>query len=254
MGTLYLKGEPHQIAPYVVFSGDPQRVKQIVGFLTDVQTVAISREFYTYTGAYEGVPVTITSTGIGAPSAAIALEEMCECGMRVAVRLGTVMGLQADMLGKYVIPIGAVRDDGTTGTYVPSTYPAIADIGLVQAMNQSAVQAGAGYLNGVVASCEGFYSQMKQGGLAKQLDIDIRRQIEVYRKMGVLGLDMETSTILTLGRLLGVHACTVTLTTVAEQVTAQMDGESRRQAENVDLIRVVLNGLKIYHKMEGEMR
>ena len=246
--TLYLKGSPDKISEFVIFSGDPQRVEQITSFLDKVEKIAISREFYTYTGLYEGMPVTVTSTGIGAPSAAIAMEEMYECGMKVAVRLGTVMGLADDMLGKFVIPVGAVRDDGTTGTYVNQSYPAVADFGLVQAMNKSAELSGRGFINGIVASCEGFYSQMKTNSLARRLDIDIERQIEQYKKEQVIGLDMESSTILTLGSLMGIKACTVMITTVSSQVKSELDSKTRFQAEKVDLISTVLNGLKIYDK------
>ena len=251
MSTLYLKGAPETVAKYVVFSGDPQRVEQIVGFLSEVRKVAVSREFFTYTGLYEGLPVTVTSTGIGAPSAAIALEEMYACGMKAAVRLGTVMGLQEGMLGKFVIPVGAVRDDGTTGTYVPQSYPAGADMRLGAAMNQSAARSGRGYLNGIVASCDGFYSQMKDGALARRMGLDVDEKIEAYRKAGVAGIDMETSTVLTLGRLMGISAGTVTLTPVSEKVSSELKNEDRRQAEKVDLIRVVLDGLKLFDEREG---
>lgn len=252
MSTLYLNGTPEQISKYVVFSGDPQRVEQIATFLTEVRQVSVSREFHTYTGLYEGLPITITSTGIGAPSAAIAMEEMYACGMQVAVRLGTVMGLQPDMLGKFMIPVGAVREDGTTTTYVPLGYPAVADWELAQCMHRSAQQIGVPTVGGIVASCDGFYSQMKAGLLAKQLALDVDQAIAAYRRRGVSGIDMESSTVLTLGRLMGIRACTVTLTTVSEQVHQELDQARRRQGEKVDLIRVVLGGLLAFDQQYGD--
>ena len=94
MKTLYMGASPETVAEYVIFSGDPWRVEVIKQYLDDPQKVAFLREFNTYTGTYKGIRVTVTSTGIGAPSAAIAMEEMYEAGMKVAVRMGTVMALQ----------------------------------------------------------------------------------------------------------------------------------------------------------------
>jgi uridine phosphorylase len=81
--TIYMKGTDKTIAPNVIFSGDPWRVEVLKEYLDNPQKVAFAREYNTYTGTYKGMPVTITSTGIGAPSAAIAMEEMYNCGMKV---------------------------------------------------------------------------------------------------------------------------------------------------------------------------
>lgn len=118
------------------------------------------REFNTYTGTYKGIEVTVTSTGIGAPSAAIAMEEMYEVGMEVAVRMGTVMSMQDDMLGHFLIPIAAMRREGTSQSYVDLSYPAVADIDLVNAMNETVVNMGKRYLNGLNCTMDGFYSNM----------------------------------------------------------------------------------------------
>ena len=84
MATLYMGGTPETVGRYVLFSGDPWRVNVIKQFLNDSQEVAFMREFNTCTGTYKGERITVTSTGIGAPSAAIAMEEMYACGMEVA--------------------------------------------------------------------------------------------------------------------------------------------------------------------------
>ncbi|MEG1992166.1 MAG: uridine phosphorylase, partial [Acetivibrio sp.] len=131
MTTLYMGAEKETIADYVIFSGDPWRVELLKQYLEEPQKVAFLREFNTYTGTYKGVRISVTSTGIGAPSAAIAMEEMYEAGMKVAVRMGTVMALQDDMLGKFIIPIAAMRREATSKTYVEESYPAVADIELV---------------------------------------------------------------------------------------------------------------------------
>ena len=99
MSTLYLGADTSTVAPYVIFSGDPFRVEVLQKYFDNPKHVAFKREFNTYTGSYKGVPITVTSTGIGAPSAAISMEEMYEAGMKVAVRMGTVMALQ-DEIGR----------------------------------------------------------------------------------------------------------------------------------------------------------
>lgn len=249
--TLYLKANTQDIADYVIFSGDPRRVEKIVGKLENARQIAVAREFHTYTGNYQGMGVTISSTGIGGPSAAIAVEEMAVCGMKVAIRLGTTMGLRSDMLGRLVIPVGAMGMDGTRQTYVENGYPAIADFELLNCMNQSAEAHKLAYENGVVCSCDGYYSQMKESKLSRKLGLDVSGKIDELKKKNICGIDMESSTVLTLCRLLEVKACVVTLTTVLENLTAQMDADFRRQAEENDLIQVVLDGILRYHERVG---
>ena len=106
MSSLYMKGTPETIGKYVIFYGDPWRVNVLKNYLDNPVEVAFSREFNTYTGTYKGQRITVSSTGMGAPTAAIAMEEMYECGMEVALRMGTVMSLQDDMLGHFIVPIG----------------------------------------------------------------------------------------------------------------------------------------------------
>lgn len=249
--TLYMKCDHGDIAQYVIFSGDPKRVEEIIKHLRQVRQVSIQREFHTYTGYYEDMRVTVTSTGIGGPSAAIALEEMYDCNMKVAVRLGTVMGLQDDMLGSLMIPYGAMRCDGTADTYVARGYPAIADNELVDLMVQSARNAGIGYVNGLMASCDGFYTQMKNAGLAEKIGIDSKKTIDDLKRIGIKALDMESASMLTIARLMDVKACVVTMTTVLEGVKSALHGETRKRAENEDLARVVLDGLLAYHRKHG---
>ena len=149
MKTLYMGASPETVGSYVIFSGDPWRVEVVKQYLDNPQKVAFQREFNTYTGTYKGVRITVTSTGIGAPSAAIAMEEMYEAGMKVAVRMGTAMALRDDMLGKFIIPIAAMRRESTSNTYVEPSYPAVADLELVNVMNETVTQMGAEYENGI---------------------------------------------------------------------------------------------------------
>ncbi|MEG2377004.1 MAG: nucleoside phosphorylase [Clostridia bacterium] len=245
MSTLYLKADRESISKYVIFSGDPWRVEVLARSLDDANHVAFAREFNTYTGSYKGVPITVTSTGIGAPSAAIAMEEMYNCGMEVAVRMGTVMGLRDDMLGKMFIPTGCMREEATSRTYVPTSYPAVADFDLVSCMKQGAAAVGRDVVTGISCTMDGFYSQMKESRLSKELSFDNSKTFDELKKYRILGADMESSCMLVLANLMGVKACIATMTTVLENLKEQLLGEARTKSEE-DLCRVVLEGIVLY--------
>lgn len=251
MKSLYLKAD-ESIAPYVIFSGDPWRVEVLAKYLENAEHVAFSREFNTYTGEYRGMPVTVTSTGIGAPSAAIAMEEMYACGMKVAVRMGTVMSLKDELLGQFIIPSAAMREEGTSKTYVPEGYPAVSDIGLIDCMNRTVAEHGKGYYNGINCTMDGFYSQMKESRLSKERGVEISDTFARLKRLGIAGIDMESSCILTLASLMGVRACIVTLVTVLENLKDELRGQERTDAEDL-LCRVVLEGLYKLHQ-EGAQK
>ncbi|MCW5953379.1 MAG: nucleoside phosphorylase [Propionibacteriaceae bacterium] len=241
MTTLYLKADD-SIAPYVILSGDPWRVETLAGLLDEPRHVAFAREYNTYTGSYRGVPVTISSTGIGGPSAAIAMEELYECGMRVAVRMGTVMALQDDLLGRFVIPVASIRAEGTTDAYAPPGYPAVADFELLRHMNDAVAAAGSEYVNGLNCTLDGFYTHMKHSRLSRQRGLDIEGGFDDLRALGVQGLDMESATVLTLARLMGIRGVVVTLATVLEGLKGALEGETRKAAEAL-LCQVALEGI-----------
>ncbi|EES47733.1 nucleoside phosphorylase [Clostridium botulinum] len=246
MSTLYLGADKSTVAKYVLFSGDPWRVELLKQYLDEPKKVAFLREFNTYTGKYKGIDVTVTSTGIGAPSAAIAMEEMYEAGMEVAVRMGTVMALRDDMLGKFIIPIAAMRREGTSLSYVDSSYPAVADIDLVNCMNETVVQMGSTYLNGLNCTIDGFYSKMHDSKFSLEYGRDMSKTFEELKKLRVTGIDMESSCMLTLGRLMDVKTCIVTMTTVLENLKETLQGQDRKDAEDL-LCRVALEGIYNYH-------
>lgn len=251
MKTLYMGASPETVAEHVIFSGDPWRVEVVKQYLDNPEKVAFLREFNTYTGTYKGVPITVTSTGIGAPSAAIAMEEMYEAGMKTAVRMGTVMALQDDMLGKFIIPIAAMRRESTSATYVERSYPAVADIELVNTMNETVLQMGAKYVNGINCTMDGFYSQMHDSRYSLESGRDMSAVFQELRKLHVTGIDMESACMLTVGRLMGVKTCVVTMTTVLENLKEVLEGQERKDAEDL-LCRTALEGIYNYHKKISE--
>lgn len=247
MSTLYLGADASAISKYVLFSGDPWRVDVVKKYLEDAKQIAFMREFNTYTGFYKGVRVTVTSTGIGAPSAAIAMEEMYEAGMEVAVRMGTVMALEDDMLGKFLIPIAAMRREGCSLSYAEPGYPAVADVELVNCMNETVLQMGAQYRNGINCTMDGFYSRMHDSRFSKEWGRDMQETFDELKKLKVSGIDMESSCMLTLGRLMGIKTCVVTMTTVLENLKEVLKGQERKDAEDL-LCRTALEGIFNYHQ------
>lgn len=245
MSTVYLKVSESEISKYVIFSGDPWRVEILKDLLDNPKHISFNREFNTYTGLYKGIPITVSSTGIGAPSAAIAMEELYECGMEVAVRMGTVMGLKDNMLGKVLIPNGSMRMESTSDTYVPKSYPAVSNIDLVNCMNKSVILNNREYINGLTCSMDGYYSQMKESRLSKKMNRDILNIFEEMEKYNISGIDMETSLMLVLGNLMDIKVCSVTITTVLKNLKESLEGLERQKAEE-DICKIVLDGIKIY--------
>ena len=131
---------------YVILPGDPKRCKKIAEYLDDAKLVADSREFVTYTGLLDGERVSVTSTGIGGASAAIALEELVNVGAKTFIRVGTCGGMQLDIKGgDIVIATGAIRMEGTSREYAPIEFPAVANLEVVNALTQAAQKLGYTY-------------------------------------------------------------------------------------------------------------
>lgn len=242
MKTLYMGGTGETIAKHVLFSGDPWRVNVVKKYLDNPVDVAFKREFNTVTGSYKGVPVTVTSTGIGAPSAAIAMEEMYECGMEVAVRMGTAMALDDRLLGQFIIPIASMRREGTSLSYVDASYPAVADVALVNALNTVARDFGRRYDNGVTCTMDGFYTKMHDSRFSKERGVDMRETFGELKKLHISGIDMESACMMTVGRLMGVKTAVITMVTVLENLKQTLEGEARTEAEDL-LCRVALEGI-----------
>lgn len=148
------------VGKYVFLPGDPARVAQIAAYLTNAELVAQNREFTTYTGYLEDVPVSVTSTGIGGPSAAIAMEELVALGAHTFLRIGTCGGMQPELIpDTLIIPTGAIRMEGTTQEYMPLAFPAVPDFSLVQNLVSSAQSFAYPYHTGVVQCKDSFYGQ-----------------------------------------------------------------------------------------------
>lgn len=245
--TLYGMCAKGDVAKYVLLSGDPWRVDVLAKNLESPQHIAFSREFNTYTGTYKGVEITVSSTGMGAPTAAIALEELYECGMEVAVRMGTNMVLDKNNFGKYMIPIGAMREEGTSTQYAPLSYPAIADAELVGYLTEGVRENGYEAVNGLICTMDAFYKDFRESRFSNECGVDIEGRINRLRAYGIDSVDMESSAIFTIARLMGVKAALIGLATVNTNLREFMYGEEKMKNEAI-LCKVALDGLVKYAK------
>ena len=183
-----------EVGRYVILPGDPKRCKKIAQYFEDPVMIADNREFITYTGTLDGVKVSVTSTGIGGPSAAIAMEELARCGADTFVRIGTCGGIQPEVKsGDIVVATGAVRMEGTSKEYAPIEYPAVADLMVVNALVSAAKEKDCEFYTGVVQSKDAFYGQHEPEMMPA--GYELINKWETWKKLGCLASEMETAAL-----------------------------------------------------------
>ena len=173
------------VAKYVLIPGDPKRAEKIAAFFDESKKVAEYRGFVTYTGNVNGIGISACSTGIGCPSAAIAVEELSRIGAETFIRVGTTGALQNEIkTGDIVIATSAVRADGTSRSYAPIELPAVADFNVTSALVNAAHKLRQKVHFGPVLTSDAFYG-----------DLD---NLRLWSKYNVLSVEMESSTLFTL--------------------------------------------------------
>ncbi|MBP3241816.1 MAG: uridine phosphorylase [Oribacterium sp.] len=203
--TMYHIGvAPGQVGRYVLLPGDPKRCKKIAAYFDEPVFVADNREYVTYTGKIDGVPVSVTSTGIGGPSAAIALEELKMCGADTFIRIGTAGGMDLDVqAGDVVIANAAVRMEGTSKEYAPIEWPAAADFQITTVLNQAAENLGFRHHVGVVECKDAFYGQHKPEDLP--VSYELLNKWQSWLKLGCKASEMESAALFTVAAYLRVR-------------------------------------------------
>jgi uridine phosphorylase len=185
--------------------GDPGRVPLLAQRLEGARQVAANREFVSWSGELEGAQVTVTSTGIGCPSAAIAVEELHACGTDTFIRVGTAGGMQQDVLvGDLVVAEAAVRDEGTSPQYVPLGFPAVADPDVTLALREGARALDLRHHVGVVHSKDSFYGQREPERMPVADELAARWR--AWIRAGVLCSEMEAAAIYVVARSLRARA------------------------------------------------
>lgn len=204
---LHIQCGPGDVGKYVILPGDPFRTDLIAKFLDSPRLVAHNRELKTWTGYLDGEKVSVTSTGMGCPSTAIALEELIHLGADTFIRVGTcgrVCESSYDESLEGVIVTGAVRDEGTTLHYVPIEFPAIADRHIVNALSDAVRQNGWNYAEGIAQSKDSFYGQHDPDSMP---DADrLKSRWEAWKRCNVMASEMESAALFVISSIRGVRA------------------------------------------------
>lgn len=242
----HIKVNGDMIGKYVIMPGDPKRCALIAQYLDDAKLVADSREFVTYTGYLDGEKVSVTSTGIGGPSAAIALQELVHCGAHTFVRIGTCGGMQTDVIGgDVVVATGAVRMEGTSREYAPIEYPAIADLDVVNALVTVAKDMNISVHTGVVQSKDSFYGQ--HSPLSMPVGYELENKWEAWKRMGCKASEMESAALFIVGSYLRVRVGACFLVVANQEREAQ--GLENPEVHDTDMaIRVAVEAIRMLIK------
>lgn len=200
----HIPTEKGKVGKYCILPGAPERVEQIAAMLENPVFIGRNREFTVWNGTLNGETVTVCSTGIGGPSAAIAAEELADCGAEVLIRVGTCGGIALDVAGNdLVVATGAVRQDGTSHEYAPPEYPAVPDFGVTAALIAGAEATGRRVHAGVVQSKDSFYGQHSPARMPTAAAL--AEKWEAWRRLGVLASEMEAAALFTVGAARGLR-------------------------------------------------
>lgn len=213
----HIRCKDGDVARYVLLPGDPDRTDLIAKEWDEARFIAAHREYRTWTGAVGGVPVSACSTGIGGPSASIALEELASLGADTFIRFGTCGALQEGVqCGDLIVCDRAMRQDGASPDYVDITYPAAASYEVTAALVESCERLGLRYHVGVSCSTASFYCGQARPGFKGYKQSWFQNKIEDLVRAGVMCFEMEAATVLALSSLYGLRAGVV-LVAVADR-------------------------------------
>ena len=191
-----------EIGRYVILPGDPKRCAKIAQYFDDPVLIADNREYITYTGTLDGVKVSVTSTGIGGPSASIAMEELYRCGADTFIRIGTCGGMQLDVKsGDVVVATGAIRYEHTSREYAPIEFPAVADFQVTNALVEATKKLGFPLHTGIVQCKDSFYGQHDPA--ASPVYYELQQKWESWKRLGVLASEMESAALFVVAAALG---------------------------------------------------
>jgi len=233
---------PSDIGEYVIMPGDPKRCEKIAKHFDEAKLVADSREYVTYTGTLLGTKVSVTSTGIGGPSAAIAIDELAKCGAHTFIRIGTCGGMQEEVEGgDVVIATGAVRMEGTSKEFAPIEYPAVPDFSVTNALVKAANTLGYKHHVGVVQCKDSFFGQHEPEIMPVSYELENKWQ--AWLRMGCLASEMESAALFIAGSFLRVRVGSCFLV-VANQERAKKGLPNKQVHDTEGAICVAVEAIK----------
>ncbi len=239
----HIRCKPGEVGAYVFLPGDPGRVPLIAAHLENAHKVAENREFVTYTGTLDDTPVSVTSTGIGGPSAAIAMEELAALGAHTFIRIGTCGGIQPNLLpGTLIYPTGAVRMEGTTQEYMPLSFPAVPDFSLLSDLVTAAETLRLPYRTGVVHSKDSFYGQHSPETMPTAPMLTY--EWAAWKAAGVLASEMETAALFVVASVRHLR-CAAVLQTIWNQERETVVRDAAQAQDNMtNAIQVALAAMR----------
>lgn len=238
------------VGRYVLLPGDPGRCERIASRFDEPRLVAKNREYETWTGSLGGVPVSVTSTGIGCPSSAIAVEELVRCGADTFIRVGTGGGMQPGMrTGELAIVTAAVRDEGTSQHYLPLEFPAVADLDVVLALREAARRTGALSREGVSQSKDSFYGEVEPERMP--IAPELLEKWAAYIAGGAITSEMEAATIFIVSAILRVRAGGLMACFGSPSMTAEEAAASAADFTLDPLIDTAVEALRVLIERDG---
>lgn len=236
------------VGEYVIMPGDPKRCEKIAKHFDNAVLVADSREYVTYTGTLEGVKVSVTSTGIGGPSASIAIDELSKVGAKTFIRIGTCGGMQDDVEGgDVVIATGAIRMEGTSREFAPIEYPAVPDFNVTTALKNAAEKLGYKHHVGVVQCKDSFFGQHEPEIMP--VSYELQNKWEAWLRMGCLASEMESAALFIAGSFLKVRVGSCFLV-VANQERAKKGLPNNQVHDTERAIEVAVEAIRELIKSE----
>ncbi len=200
----HIRCKQGDVGRYCFLPGDPGRCAQIASYFEEPVHIGMNREFNIYTGTLLGEKVSVCSTGIGGPSAAIAMEELAAIGADTFIRIGTCGGIAMDVLpGDVVVATGAVRYEHTSLEYAPVEYPAVPDFSVAAALKASGEALGCRVHTGVVQCKDSFYGQHSPE--KSPVSYELHQRWESYKRLGVKASEMESAALFVVAAALGVR-------------------------------------------------
>lgn len=200
----HIKCREGDVGRYCLLPGDPGRCEVIAQYFDNPVKVQQNREYTTYTGTLLGEKVSVCSTGIGGPSAVIAMEELAKIGVDTFVRVGTCGGIKLEVQsGDVVVATGAIRHEGASREYAPIEFPAVADFEVLSALVDSAKALGYRSYAGVVQCKDSFYGQHDPKRMP--VSYELLNKWEAWKRLGVLASEMESAALFTCASALGVR-------------------------------------------------
>ena len=243
---------PGDVGRYCILPGDPGRVPAIAALFDDAKQVACNREYNVWTGYLLGEKVTACSTGIGGPSAAIAMEELRKCGADTFIRTGTCGGIDLSVQsGDIVVATGAIRYEHTSLEYAPIEFPAVPDLGVTNCLAQATKALGLPLHTGVVQCKDSFYGQHDPA--ASPVYYELKAKWESWKRLGVKASEMESAALFVVAASLGCR-CGSCFHVIWNQ-EREAAGLDQKMSENTsNSVKVAVEALKLLIEEDRKAR